>query len=183
MNKHSLQEKYLIFRIKHRKDPDAYARLYDFYVERIFRFIRFKVRSVEEAEDICSEVFLKTWQYIRSAGKRVDNVNALLYRMARNAVIDAYRKKQRQDVQLSDAERFSEIMAERTLEEEVDRKIEVKNIENYLDRLKDEYREAIILRYIEDFSIGEIAEILQKTKSNVRVILHRAVERLRKLMD
>lgn len=183
MKKNSLQEKYLIFKIKHDKDPEAYGKLYDLYVSRIFRFVLFKVSSVEEAEDITSEVFLKAWQYIRTTEKRIANLNALLYRMARNAIIDFYRCRRRQDLAVSEEEEYQEIVDARNIEKEIDQKIEFKNIENYLNQLKDEYREIIILRYIEEFSINEISEILEKTKSNVRVLLHRAMKNLRELID
>lgn len=182
MKKNSLQEKYLIFRIKHSKDPQAYAQLYDFYVDRIFRFILFKVKTVEDAEDITSEVFLKTWNYIRTTQKRIENLNALLYKMSRNAVVDYYRSKQRTEELMSDEDQFKKIMRARDLDQEIDNKFELKNIENYLNQLKDEYREVIILRYVEEFSINEIAQILEKTKGNVRVLLHRAMQRLRELM-
>ena len=183
MKKNSLQEKYLIFKIKHSKDPEAYGKLYDLYVDRIFRFVLFKVSSVEEAEDITSEVFLKAWNYIRTATRRIDNLNALLYRMARNAIIDFYREKRRTELPLLPEVQYKSIIEKRDLEQEIDQKIEIKNIQTYLNQIKDEYREVIILRYVEDFSIEEISEMLSKSKGNVRVLLHRALERLRVLME
>jgi RNA polymerase sigma-70 factor (ECF subfamily) len=183
MSKTSLQEKYWIFKIKHSKDPDAYGKLYDLYIGRIFRFVLFKVSSVEEAEDITSEVFLKVWNYIRTTSKRIDNLNALLYRMARNAVIDYYRDKRRTEKPLSSDEQFRKIETERDLDKEIDQKIEIKNIQSYLNQIKDEYREVIILRYVEDYSVNEIAEILKKSKGNVRVLVHRALNQIRELME
>ena len=110
MKQNPLQEKYLIFKIKHSKDPDAYAKLYDFYIDRIYRFVLFKVSRIEDAEDITTEVFLKTWQYIRTTDKRIANLNSLLYRMARNSVIDHYRSKQRTEKSLSEEEQFKQII-------------------------------------------------------------------------
>jgi RNA polymerase sigma-70 factor, ECF subfamily len=182
MKRNSLKEKYLVFRVKNHKDPEAYGELYDHYVERIYRFILFKVSSVEDAEDISAEVFLKSWQYIRNTDKKIGNLNALLYKMARNAVIDYYRNKRRNELPMSDQSQYENIMEQRNLEEEIDVKIGVNNIEKYLDQLKDEYREVVILRYIEQYSVNEIAEILNKSTSNIRVILHRAIKRLKELI-
>jgi len=182
MKRNSIQEKYLIFRIKQHKDPDAYGQLYDHYVTRIYRFVFFKVSSSEDAEDITADVFLKTWQYIRNTDKKIGNLNALLYKMSRNAVIDYYRSKRRTEMPMSDQSSYEDIMDKRDIEAEVEVKMEIENIEKYLDQLKDEYREVVILRHVEQYSINEIAEILEKSVSNVRVILHRAIKRLKELI-
>ncbi len=182
MKNNSLQEKYLLFRVKFQKDPDAYGELYDLYVERIYRFVFFKVRSKEDAEDISAEVFLKVWQYIKNSDTKIGNLNALLYRTARNAVIDYYREKRRTDLSLTEQEYFEKIVDSRNMEREVEMKIELETVEKYLDQLKDEYRDVLLLRHVESFSLDEIATIMQKSSSNVRVILHRATKRLKELM-
>lgn len=182
MKKNSLKEKYLIFKVKQSKDPDAYGTLYDYYVDRIYRFVFFKVNSQEDAEDITAEVFLKTWQYIRNTDQRIENMNALLYRMARNAVIDYYRNKRRTEVQLSEQEQFLRIMEARSLEEKIDARLKLDKIHELLNHIKDEYRDVILLRHVEGFSINEIATILEKKNSTVRVLLHRGVKRLNELI-
>ena len=87
-----ISEKILLYKVQTKKDPEAYAKLYDLYVKRIYRFVFFKVSSEVEAEDITSDVFLKAWNYL-NANKEVKSFSGLLYRMARNAVIDLYRAK------------------------------------------------------------------------------------------
>ena len=178
MNKHSLQEKFLIYKVRQHKDADAYGKLYDYYVDRIFRFVYFKVGTREEAEDLTSEVFLKTWEYINKTNKKIQNFNALIYRVARNVVIDYYRTK-RKDIGGTDEEQMLRIQDKRNVEEEVNVKITIKNVEQHLGRLKENYREVIILKYIEEFTIPEIAEILGKNKANVRVLLHRGLQALK----
>lgn len=180
MHKSSLKEKYLIFKVRQNKDADAYGQLYDYYVDRIFRFILFKVSSIEEAEDLTSEVFLKTWEYVNNGAGKIKNLNALLYKVARNAVIDHYRAKSSNAV-ATDEERMELIQDKRDLEGEANAKIEILNIEKHLAKLKDAYREVIILKYVEEFSIGEIAEIVDKSRGNVRVLLHRALQALREI--
>ena len=86
----SLKEKYLLFKAKSFNDAEAYGQIYDRYIERIYRFIFFKVSNQSDAEDIASETFLKVWQYIKE-GQPVKNLNALLYSVARNLIIDYYR--------------------------------------------------------------------------------------------
>ncbi|PIR93914.1 hypothetical protein COT97_04285 [Candidatus Falkowbacteria bacterium CG10_big_fil_rev_8_21_14_0_10_39_11] len=182
MKTNSIKEKFLLYKVRYQHDATAYGLLYDLYVAKIFRFILYKVSSVEDAEDITAEVFLKSWQYIKTTDKKISNFNALLYRVARNAVIDYYRQKKRQDLPLTDEDQYHNIVDSRDVEKDIDIKLEVKNIEQALDQIKDEYREVVILRYVEGLSVNEIASIIKKSKSNVRVLLHRAIKRIQEIL-
>jgi RNA polymerase sigma-70 factor (ECF subfamily) len=128
---------------------------------------------------------LKTWQYIND-GKEIKNLNAFFYKIARNLVIDHYRKMSlaSSNVSLENERENLEEQIKATSDEleKIETKLAVENIEAKLKELKDEYREIIILRYIENLSIGEIAEIIEKKKGNVRVLLYRALNTLKDLM-
>ena len=172
----NFQEKLLLIRLK-KKDPDAYAEIYNLYVSSIYRFIYFKVATKQDAEDLTSEVFLKIWQYITETDHQIDNLRALLYRTARNLVIDSYRKKASRDLN-QDTETLSLVEDEKqqNLLASIDVKVDMKNMEKVLRKMKDEYREILLLRYLEELSISEIAKILEKSKGSVRVSLHRALK-------
>jgi RNA polymerase sigma-70 factor (ECF subfamily) len=179
-----IREKYYVLQVQFRKDPDAFARLYDLYIERIFRFVRFKVSSQEEAEDISSDVFLKAWKFIKESDVKIGNFKAFVYRIARNCVIDFYRNKSRAFERLTDdQEQLETIRDQKNLQEEVANKIEVAAIENHLGKLKEEYREVILLKHVEGFSLSEIAGILEKKSGAVRVLLHRAMKALKDIID
>ena len=181
MKTNIFKEKYLLFRAKN-KDPEAFALVYDLYTDRIYRFIYFKVSSQEEAQDLTSEVFLKTWQYIID-GKEIKNLNALFYKIARNLVIDHYRKASQKDVSLTEVEGLeNQPKSDENELEKIAQKIQFDQVEEKLRQLKDEYREIIVLRYMEDMSISEIAQIVDKKKGAIRVILFRALNALRDLM-
>lgn len=177
-----IEEKFLLIKLK-LKDDAAFAKVYDFYVEKIYRFIFFKVSSKQEAEDLTSEVFLKAWQYINDE-KQINSINAFLYTIARNKVIDYYRKNSKlKAVELDDSKLLNQNKNNQHQEEEIDNKIAHDNINKFLNQLKTEYKEALLLRYVDDFSISQIAQILNKTKGNVRVLIHRALEALREIMN
>lgn len=182
MNPSKFQEKLLLLKLK-KKDPEAFAQLYDLYVTPIYRFIYFKVATRHDAEDLTSEAFLKVWQYINETEEVIENLRALLYKTARNLVIDSYRRKARKDV-TQDQEILNNIEDERqqNLLTQIENKFAMRNIELVLRKLKDDYREVIILRFIEELSIAEIAKILDKSKGSVRVILHRALKVVRQLL-
>ena len=183
MKSNFITEKYIAFRAIN-KDPEAFAQAYDLYVDQIYRFIFFKVRTVEEAQDLTSETFLKTWQYIVD-GNKVENLRALLYRIARNLVVDHYRKS-RPEVALDEdipLLKDQESVVADDASEEVDLQLAKEQIQKKLVELKDEYREVIILRHIEELSIKEIAEIIEKKPGAVRITLYRAVHTLKTLID
>ncbi len=185
MNIGNIEEKILFSRLKN-KDKQAFIKAYDLYIDKIYRFVLFKIGDSEEAKDLTSAIFLKTWNYIRG-NNLVDykTLKSLIYKIARNAIIDHYRKSNLLNRTLiNDSASQLEIIDEKqNIMRQAEISSDFKDLEIKLMRLKDGYREIIILRFIEGLSIAEIAEILNKSKSNVRVLTHRALEALRKLMD
>ena len=183
MNSSKIQDKLLILRLK-KKDPEAFAQVYDLYVTSIYRFIYFKVSTRQDAEDLTSEVFLKVWQYFSETEEVIENLRALIYRVARNLVIDFYRRNARTDFQY-DESILDSISDERqqSFLGKVETKLEMKNIEQILRQMKQDYREVLILYYLEELSVKEISNILDKSKGSIRVLLHRALKVARELFN
>lgn len=180
----TLQEKILLFKLQVEHDPEAFAALYDLYVKRIYRFVYFKVSSHEETEDITSDVFLKAWRYLQEK-KEVKSFSGLLYRIARNSIIDLYRNKAaKPEIILSDfSEEMPDVGDKGEWYAEVNGKIETQKIIDVLKKLKQEYREVITLRYVDELEIDEIAEIVGRTTIAVRVTLHRAMKKIREILE
>ncbi len=181
------REKILVFRVSEGKDPRAYGELYDLYIERIHRFIYFKVSSKEEAEDLTSQVFLKVWEYLIDTERtRIQDFRAFVYQAARNAVVDFYRKQGRmgETVELDSIEEESAIEDPRQafLLNQL-YKSDRAYLADCLKKLKDEFREVIILRYLEEMGISEIAQIVDKSPGNIRVLLHRGIKALRAVVE
>lgn len=184
MSGNNIKDKILYLRLKQR-DKEAFLKAYDLYVDSIYRFILFKVRSPEEAEDITSSVFLKTWDYIQNQKlKEYKTLKSFLYKVARNLVIDHYRKQARQkDVSINKDDGSSIDLPDEKQDthDKIALDSDIQFLMQKLTLLKDEYREAIVLRYVDDMSISEIANILEKNKGNVRVIIYRAIKALKEL--
>lgn len=175
-----LREKIVILKLQN-KNTEAFAKVYDAYMEKIYRFIFFKISNKQEAEDMTSEVFLKAWEYILE-GKDIISLRSFLYAVARNKVIDLYRKRGKNNIiNLVEIEQIKDNSADPN--KLIDNEMNRKNIFAFLDKLKSEYKEVLLLRYVEDFSISEISEILGKNKGNIRVLVHRALEALREVME
>lgn len=180
----NLVDQYLIFRIRTKRDPEAFGRIYDRYVGAIYRFVFLKLPSKEAAEDVTSETFLRCWQYLQQ-NKEVTHVRALLYRIARNLVVDAYRKNDalkmgtvtfsssdpsnESEGDLSDKNRGRDLIETRA---------DMALIFAKISRLKEDYQDVLTLRLIDGLSFGDIAKIMEKTVGHVRVIHHRAMKAL-----
>lgn len=178
-----LKEKYLLFKLRTKKDPEVFGKIYDLYVSQIYRFIFFKVSNKEEAEDLTANVFLRTWQYINEMGaETIGNLQAFLYQVARNAVIDFYREKAQRGLTSSEDLKIELKDQGQNLAEKIQNSSMLEEVQGALQQLKDEYREVVILRFIEEMNVSETAKILGKSKGAVRVLLHRALKTLREIL-
>ncbi len=179
-----LKEKWLLYQLKTKQDPEAYGKLYDFYAPRIYRFIYFKVSSSLDAEDLTAEVFLKAWEYLKkNQEKGVEKFGGLLYKIARNLVVDFYRKKPIKETSSIEEFYLEKISDAGVAAEKMEKADEVRGMIKHLKLLKEDYREVLTLRYIDGLDAGEIAGILGKSSINVRVLTHRALKTLRKILE
>lgn len=175
-----LEDKVLLYRLLIHRDPEAFTALYDRYVKQIYRFVYFKVRSHEEAEDLTADVFLKTWQYVQNK-KEVKSFSGLLYRIARNCIIDLYRQKSAnpeaslgEETEVGDGGKWYA---------DVSLSIDSRTLLQQIKKLKQEYQEVVTLRYVDELTIEEIAEIIGKGQIAVRVTLHRALKKLKAIVE
>lgn len=178
------QEKRSLYRLKS-QDREAFIKVYDDYSVELYRFIYFKVGNREEARDLSSMVFLKAWNHVQAKNLvEAKTLRALLYKIARTSIIDYYRQQaSRKTVSLDDPESGALAIADDTdLAEDAARQADIRLLSEKLPMLKDEYREALILRFINELSLEEVADVMGKSRGNVRVIIHRAVAALREIM-
>lgn len=174
-----LKEKLLLFRLKLKRNPEAFGEFFDLYHNKIYRYIFFKVSNKEEAKDLTSETFLRVWQHINQ-NKPITNLNALLYSVAKNLIIDHYRKQAQLESAPEEMLQFIPDDKSRKIVQEMDIKEDLKVITKSLIKIKEEYQEVIVLRFVEDLAINEVAEIMNISAGNVRVLQHRAFAALRK---
>jgi RNA polymerase sigma-70 factor, ECF subfamily len=179
----SFKEKKLKERIKN-KDQEAFEELYDQNVDNIYRFIFFKIGKKEEASDLSSLTFLKTWEHIQKTSiKEKDTLRALLYKIARNIVIDHYRENKKESFSLDDENNRIDIVDEDIdIEKNASDKFDYEVLSVKMMELKNEYREVLVMRYLNDLSLDEISQITGKKKINVRVLMHRATKALKEIM-
>ncbi len=154
-----------------------FAKIYDNYINKIYRFIFLKVGSGEIAEDLTAQVFTKGWQRVRT-GQEIKNLPAYLYQIARAEVADHYQEKSKFQLVSTEAVQMADPLP--NPEETQQLRLESENLMQCLTRLNNNYQNVLVWRYIDDYSIQEIAEIMEKSEGAVRVTIHRALKALKK---
>ncbi|OGE83694.1 MAG: hypothetical protein A3B10_04545 [Candidatus Doudnabacteria bacterium RIFCSPLOWO2_01_FULL_44_21] len=160
-------------------DSQAFGRIYDEFADKLYRFIFFRVGHREIAEDVLSDTFVKSWQKIHQINSP-KSLSAWLYQIARNNIIDYYRLK-KESVAL---EEIADTLEDAVNPIEIiNATMQQKKILDVLNQLPTEQRQVIQYRFFEDLSNEEIAFILNKTEGAIRVIQHRAIIRLKELLN
>lgn len=168
--------------LEHDRAPqDQFLECYDAENDAIFRFCYLKIGNRERALDLTQETFLRAWEYIKE-GNTIKNLRAFVFHVAKNLIIDEYRKKERTNISLDSMLEIGYDRGTNEIEEkEVER--EFGEILSLMHQLSDEYREVLTLRFVEDLSVKDIARILKETENATSVRIHRALEKLRLLYE
>ncbi len=161
-------------------DKEAYGQLYDHYIAPIYRFVLVKVTDKDEAQDLTHEVFLSAWQNLKNYKHQGFPFSSWLYQIARNKVIDHYRtKKIHSDVYELDEDLVKVVGA---VESNLDIGLAMDHVKTALSRLSEEQQDVIVMKFIEDLSNEEIANIMGKSEGAVRLLQHRAVNNLKEIL-
>ncbi len=152
-------------------EAEAFGELYESMVGRIYRYIFYKVGEVEAAEDLTQEVFVRVYRKLRQF--RGGSFWAWVYTVAKNLVTDYYRK-QKPEVELEEWHDKTDGGEE---------KLEELELRRWLNKLPKKYREVVEWRYIMDESIAETAKMLKMSESGVKVTAHRAIKKLKEMME
>lgn len=154
---------------------DYFLQSYDSYADAIFRFVLVKVSDRDKAEDLTQEVFMRFWQALRE-GTTLRNDRALLYAIARNLVIDWYRKKKETSLDAMMEDGFE---AQGTDEKPILHNAMNEEVLKVIETLDESSREALLLRFVEGFSPAEIAALRGETANAVSVRINRALKKVR----
>lgn len=176
-----MKEEELLVNKAQEGNGEAFGKLYDLYMPRIYRFVFLKVGTRQDAEDLTQQVFVNAWQHLEGFEFRGFPFSSWLYRIASNAVIDYYRTSRPS----MDIEKVPEELVAHTAstERELDHSFQMATIKTALAKLDPEHQNVLILRFVDDLSTKEIADILKKSEGAVRVIQHRALKMLKNHTD
>lgn len=172
---------------------DKFSKIYDQYAKEIFSFFFLRTQSSDTANDLSSEAFFKFWKATKDKPEDyLKNPRAFLYRLSRNCLIDFYRKDGKENnisidasLEESDDNSFVEIQlkSDEDIMEEFSQDEKKQMVLKSIRMLKPIYADVLIYYYIQGLDSKEVAVIINKTDQNTRVIIHRALESLKKIIS
>lgn len=162
-------------------DPEAFASLYDRYVERVYRFILYRVSGDSAlAEDITSEVFLRVLRNIKGFTWQGRDIGAWFLTIARNLVLDHF-KSGRFRLEVVGAEASPSLDAV-DAEDEALARVSQADLYKAIQQLGNEQQEVIYWRFLQGYSVAEAAAAMGKTDGAIKALQYRAVKALYKLV-
>lgn len=186
MNKEEQEKKWIS---EAKKNPDAFKYLFDKYFQQVYNYVLRRTANPVLTQDITAGTFLKAFENIDRFKWKGIPFSAWLFRIAVNEINQEYRKTKRittmadngweaMDLK-SDKQADSDILA---LEAEIQKNKSYKKVNKALKQIKPMYASALTLRYFENLSIKEIADILGLTENTVKTHIRRGLQKLRELL-
>lgn len=159
-------------------DEEAFAWLYQKYINRIYNYVYFRTGSAADAEDLTAKVFMRAMKHIRNYRDLGLPFSAWLYRIAHNLVANWHRDNgRRKEIPLDDALPLP-ILGKHP-ESEVVRREETEKLLRILRKLPPERQQLIILKFVDQLSNAEIGEIMGKSEGAIKSLYHRTLLSLR----
>lgn len=161
-----------------RTDPAAFATIYDQYFSRVYNYVRYRISSPARADDITAQIFERALANLKRYDSKRAPFEAWLFAIARNAVNDALRQQQRRKLLSLDVVE-NRPSSDPTPEQALMKKELRHKVLQAVGKLDERERDLIALKFASGLTNRRIAELTGLTKSNVGVILYRAMKRLR----
>jgi RNA polymerase sigma-70 factor (ECF subfamily) len=174
-----VQDEESLVRRAQEHDQEAFARLYEEYFDRIYRYITLKMGDAVEAEDLTQQVFLNSLRSISSFRWKGKPFSAWLYRIAHNQVVDYLRKKKRSDLPLEETLAGGGDNPQLAAE----RKLDIEQVLAAAQHLTEAQREVISLRFTSELSIAQVAEVMGKSQGAVKTLQHSGIVALRRALS
>lgn len=159
-----------------KRDINQFKIIYNTYFDDIFRFLYRRSEDDGLAGELASNTFLKAMENIRKYQFRGVPFSSWLYKIATNELNKHYRKSKRVQIYSVEQERLKEVVKE-DLGDNLDELIEP--LKKYLNELKDEELSILELRFYEGLDFSEIAYVLEKKESAVKMRLYRCLDKLK----
>jgi len=157
-----------------------FSQIYDEHVDKVYRFVFFKVSNEALAQDITSETFTRLWKQI-TLDKEIKNPSGFLFHVAKNLIVDHYRTKDQNPVILDNPETILD--TNQDIAGQAVQKDEMRAVMVALEQLNDDYRLAVSMYYIEQEPVSEVAKALSKSQGATRVMIHRGMKQLREILE
>lgn len=162
---------------KQEEPQEQFLAAYDEFADSVLQHCTFRISDSERAKDLTQETFMKVWEYI-AKGNEVRNMKALVFHVLRNLIIDEYRGRKKKSLSL-DAMREDGFDPPDTGEGHILAESDTQIVTKAMHELPDNYREVLLLRYIDELPVKEVAEIIGESENATAVRIHRGLKALR----
>ena len=158
---------------------DVMEKIYLEYREKVFRYVRGKVRNLADAEDVTSEIFLKVQTSLDSYNEEKATLSTWIYTITHNTVCNYYRERSKRALSLDENALYSDtdgVMAE------IENEITKENLAIALETLTEREQDIIVLYYYHEIPLRDIAIKMGITYTNAKFIKHQAINKLKHIM-
>jgi RNA polymerase sigma-70 factor, ECF subfamily len=163
-------------------DRAAFATLYRRYLDRVYGYAFYQLGDHHDAEDVTERIFLAALGALPDFRDRGSTFRAWLFRIAHNTIANAHRSRARRRTEpLPDD--FQRAAPNADPAPQVALADELREIRRAVAQMPDDRRQVILLRFVDDLSTNEIAEVLDRSPGAVRVLLHRSLRELASRLD
>ena len=152
-----------------------FAALVEEHQARLRGFLFRYTRNQQDAEDLTQDTFVKAYRNIHRYDSKY-SFSPWLYTIARRTAYNHFRDKKP-----TEALEYDVVESSDAPDEEASQDDERNWVWKATSKLKPDFREALTLKYVDDLSIEEISKIMGKTQTNVKIILFRARNQLKKM--
>jgi len=153
-------------------------KLYGNHADEIFRFALYKLSDREKAKDVVQDTFVKIWGHISTNSEILQNPRAFLFKIAKNLVIDSYRKVKPMSIDALEEILHFDISDNHQAKDEMHDAVDMSIVLDALNVLDAEDRDIVIMRYMDGLSVKEIADITGQRENTVSVKIHRALKEM-----
>jgi RNA polymerase sigma-70 factor (ECF subfamily) len=155
-------------------DAQGFNELYDLYFTKIYNFIYFRTHHRETAEDLTSKTFIKAWENIHQFNEEKGAFSSWIYSIARNNVIDHYRKEKT----TMDISQVLDLSSSENIEKDTDLKVQLDQVKEYIKDLPQEQQDIVIMRVWDDLPYKDIAQILKKSEASCKMSFYRTMQKI-----
>ncbi|MBE0428755.1 MAG: sigma-70 family RNA polymerase sigma factor [Thermoleophilia bacterium] len=163
-------------------NAEAFGQIYDQLHNQVYAYVLRQVRSRTDAEDIVAEIFLSAWRNMDRFDWKDAGLEPWLFRIARNSVIDHFRRVGRSR-ESGLGEEIKERASGETVEDAAETAWRQRELLAAIDRLSDEQRQVVLLRLVANLSSRQIGEVLEKSEGAVKALQYRALTNLRDILE
>lgn len=160
----------------------SFEEMYDEYFDKVNRYLRYRARNHWDADDLTTTVFLKAFENLDQY-RQQRSFGSWIFRIAHNTYVDYLRKKR--EYPMGEGQDFLEMEIDTSFEQpeaQTISKERIQELHELLHQLPIDQRDVLTLRYFGELKIAEVAEVLGKTESAVKMLSYRGIQKLRQMI-